>query len=313
MQPLGAGEMTVAGGAKLQVASAGAAIMIRPSRMTILNVAGYQFVQIDDLPALKQRFEDEGRRLGLKGTILLAGEGINLFLAADADSVNAFLRFLRGDCRFADFAVKESWSQEAPFRRLRVRLKKEIITMRHPAIRPDAGRAPAVSPLTLKQWLDRGCDDEGRAVTLLDTRNRYEIEQGTFRGAIDPRIRHFSQFPDVVRSLADDLRQRTVVTFCTGGIRCEKAAIFMQQEGFERVFQLDGGILKYFEEVGGDHYSGKCFVFDDRMSLDPELRAESPGGTFREGPYEGLAVKPAPVPPPAPRPVPGSDPVRAGG
>ncbi len=281
--------------------------------MTILNVAGYQFVQLDDLPVLKRRLEDNGRRLGLKGTILLAGEGINLFLAAEADAVNAFLGLLRREPRLADFAVKESWSQEPPFRRLRVRLKKEIITMRHPSIRPQSGRAPAVDPPTLRQWLDRGCDDEGRPVTLMDTRNRYEVEQGTFRGAIDPGIRHFSQFPDVVRSLAGDLRQRTVVTFCTGGIRCEKAAIFMQQQGFERVFQLEGGILKYFEEVGGDHYEGKCFVFDDRISLDPHLRPESPSGSFREGPFGDPAVKPVPAPPPVPRPVPDSGPARAAG
>ncbi len=257
---------------------------------SILNVAGYKFARLDELPALKSRLEAEGLRLELRGTLLLAPEGVNLFLAGPETAVREFLVFFRSDERFADFAVKESWSELPPFRKLRVRLKKEIITMRHPMIQPEAGRAPAVDAVTLRRWLDQGHDDAGRAVTLLDTRNDYEIAQGTFRDAIAPTMRSFSEFPAVVSNLPADLREKTVVTFCTGGIRCEKAALFMREQGFGNVVQLDGGILKYFEEVGGDHYEGVCFVFDNRAGLRPDLSAELPGDTIHEGPYQSQAV-----------------------
>lgn len=259
--------------------------------MKILNVAGYRFVQLLDIQELKLRLEAEGSKLDLKGTILLVTEGINLFLAGGVDEVMAFLNFLRGDPRFDGFEVKESWSDEPPFRRLRVRLKKEIITMKHPMIRPEAGRAPAVDAATLKRWLDQGHDDRGQPVAMLDTRNRYEIEQGTFRGAITPPIRHFSQFPEFVSSLGSELQHQTVVTFCTGGIRCEKAALYLREQGFGNVLQLDGGILKYFEIAGGAHYEGKCFVFDNRINVDADLQPESPSGTMREGPFEEMAGK----------------------
>lgn len=249
----------------------------------ILNVAGYLFTGLDDLPALRERLQGEGARLELRGTVLLAPEGINLFAAGPEREVREFLRFTRADHRLAPLAVKESWSEGVPFRRFRVRLKKEIITMRHPAIRPAAGRAPAVDARTLKRWLDQGHDDAGKALLLLDTRNRYEVEAGTFRGAHDPAIRHFSEFPAALDHLPPAAREGTIVTFCTGGIRCEKAALHMLDRGFGNVLQLEGGILKYFEEVGGAHYEGRCFVFDNRISLDPALTPEAPQGIMREG------------------------------
>ena len=133
---------------------------------------------------------------------------------------------------------------------MRVRLKKEIITMKHPLIRPEAGRAPSVAAATLKQWLDRGVDDEGRAVVMLDTRNDYEVAAGSFENAVDYDIGIFSEFPPSLAEHRADYAGKTVVSFCTGGIRCEKAAIHMKEIGIERVYQLEGGILKYFEEVG---------------------------------------------------------------
>jgi UPF0176 protein len=153
-----------------------------------------------------------------------------------------------------------------------VKVKGEIIRMNHPAIRPANGRAPAVTPTTVKRWLDQGHDDAGRPVVTLDTRNDFEVDEGTFVGAIDWRISKFTEFPQALRDHQADLKDKTVVSFCTGGIRCEKAAILMREVGLEHVYQLEGGILKYFEEVGGAHYSGGCFVFDERRALGANLQ-----------------------------------------
>lgn len=246
--------------------------------MSLYNVAGYKFVQLDDLPSLKVRWEGEGARLALKGTLLLAEEGVNLFLCGLEENVQAFLQQMREDARFADFTVKESWSETNAFRRFKVKLKKEIITMKHPTLRPECGRAPAVEALTLKRWLDQGHDDEGLPVKLLDTRNDYEVQEGTFRHAITLPITHFSEFPEAIRQLPpEDLADSTLVSFCTGGIRCEKAALYLREQGYRNVLQLEGGILKYFEESGGDHYDGTCFVFDDRAALQPDLSPTSRG------------------------------------
>ena len=151
-----------------------------------------------------------------------------------------------------------------------VRLKREIIRMDHPTIRPLEARAPAVAPRTLKRWLDQGHDDEGREVVMLDTRNAFEVDYGTFEGALDWRIARFTQFPEAATAHREALEGRTVVSFCTGGIRCEKAAIYLREEGIDAL-QLDGGILGYFEQVGEEHYDGECFVFDEREALAPDL------------------------------------------
>ena len=153
-----------------------------------------------------------------------------------------------------------------------MRRKREIITFRHPETAPDAERAPAVAPATLARWIERGVDDDGRRLVLLDTRNREEVRHGTFAGALALPIDRFTDLPDALAAEREALADATVVSFCTGGIRCEKAALWMQANGFERVWQLDGGILGYFEEVGGAGYDGACFVFDERVALDPALR-----------------------------------------
>ncbi|CAB3864919.1 hypothetical protein LMG3410_02486 [Achromobacter aegrifaciens] len=238
---------------------------------SVVNIAAYKFVSLDALPELRARLLDEAGLAALKGTILLAEEGINLFLAGSADGIDAFLRTLRADPRFADLEVKFSHSAAVPFRKLLVKIKREIIRMNHPAIRPEAGRAPGVDAKTLARWLEAGMDDAGRPVVMLDTRNAFEVDEGTFRNAIDWRIERFTQFPAAVQAHRAELEGKTVVSFCTGGIRCEKAAIYMNEAGIEHVYQLDGGILKYFEETGGPGYDGKCFVFDERVSLDPAL------------------------------------------
>ena len=242
------------------------------SIMEILNIAAYKFVALDGLPALQANLADTLKDRAIKGTVLLAGEGINLFLAGPSDDIHGFLAGLRADARFADLEVKESWSSAQPFRKLLVKIKPEIIRMNHPAIRPSAGRAPAVDAATLKRWLDSGQDDEGRPVVTLDTRNTYEVDAGTFRRAIDWRLEKFTEFPQALLNHCAQLQGKTVVSFCTGGIRCEKAAIFMQEAGLSHVYQLDGGILKYFEDCGQAHFDGECFVFDQRRGLDPALQ-----------------------------------------
>jgi UPF0176 protein len=236
-----------------------------------LNVSAYKFVPLDDCAALRERLLSDARASGLKGTLLLAGEGINLFLAGEAEAVRGFLVRLQADPRLGGLPVKESWSDTQPFQRMLVKVKREIIRMNHPTIQPFEARAPAVDALTLRRWLDQGHDDEGQPVVTLDTRNAFEVDHGTFEHAIDWRIDKFSDFPQAAQDHLQDLQGKTVVSFCTGGIRCEKAAIYLREMGVERVLQLEGGILRYFEEAGGAHYQGACFVFDERKALDASL------------------------------------------
>lgn len=239
----------------------------------ILNVSAYKFVPLDDCETLRDRLLDQARAADLRGTVLLAQEGINLFLAGQTTALRGFLSDLQSDPRLSGLPVKESWSQTVPFRKMQVKVKREIIRMNHPTIRPHAERAPAVDAATMRRWLDQGHDDMGRPVVMLDTRNAFEVDHGTFEGAIDWRMTKFSEFPAAVQARRADLEGKTVVSFCTGGIRCEKAAIYLRESGLESVWQLDGGILKYFEETGGAHFRGNCFVFDEREALDPGLGA----------------------------------------
>ncbi|MFO0864156.1 MAG: sulfurtransferase [Gemmataceae bacterium] len=233
----------------------------------IRNIAGYKFSALDNLKALRERLAERCKFWKLKGTILLAPEGINLFVAGEAESVDRLLAELRSIPGLDDLQVKFSTSDHQPFSRMLVKIKKEIIAFGVDAIDPSRQPAPKISARELKSWLD-----EGRPLTLLDTRNDYEVKLGTFDSALDLGIHHFRDFPDAVRRLPGNLKDQPIVMFCTGGIRCEKAGPFMQLEGYRHVYQLDGGILKYFEEVGGDHYRGECFVFDQRVGLDPCLR-----------------------------------------
>jgi len=236
-----------------------------------VNIAAYKFVTFDDTAAIRPEYQDICDRLGLKGTILLTPEGINMFLSGTRDNIDSYLAWVRSDPRFADLEVKYSLSAEQSHKRMLVKLKSEIITMRMPLIKPELGRAPAVDPKTLKRWLDQGHDDNGKPVVMVDTRNDFEVDVGTFDNTVDYRIRKFTEFPEMIAQHKADFDSKTVVTFCTGGIRCEKAAIHMQNVGYDNVYQLEGGILKYFEEVGGEHYTGDCFVFDYRTALNPKL------------------------------------------
>ncbi len=232
----------------------------------VRNIAAYKFASLTNLKELRARLLDLARSLALKGTILLSSEGINLFVAGSADGIDRLLQELRAVPGLESLQPKISETDHQPFNRMLVRIKKEIIAFGVPGIDPARRTSPKLPAATLKQWLD-----EKRPLTLLDTRNDYEVKLGTFKNALPIGISHFRDFPDAVRQLPDSLKDQPIVMFCTGGIRCEKAGPFMESQGFKNIFQLDGGILKYFEECGGAHYDGECFVFDQRVGVDPTL------------------------------------------
>ena len=236
----------------------------------VLNVSGYRFVALEQPQLLAPRLKAGALQRGLRGTILLAHEGINLFLAGAPGQIAGFLEDLRSVPGLAGFQARQSWSAVQPFRRLLVKVKGEIIRMNDPSLRP-AQRAPAVDPATARRWLHQGHDDQGRPLVMLDTRNGFEVDHGGFAGALDWRLRKFSDFPQALAAHKAELVGKTVLSFCTGGIRCEKAALHMRACGLEHVWQLDGGILRYLEETGGAHFEGNCFVFDEREALDREL------------------------------------------
>jgi len=233
----------------------------------VTNLAAYRFVELSELKDLRQELLDLCKDAGLKGTILLSVEGVNLFVAGTAEAVSKLMERLRQIPGLEDFEGKVSESEDQPFRRMLVRIKKEIIAFGIEGVEPGKRTSPKLQAKELKKWLD-----EGRKITLLDTRNDYEVKLGTFKGAVIPEIDTFRDFPKAVRGMPEQMKDETVVMFCTGGIRCEKAGPFMEMEGFKNIYQLDGGILKYFEECGGDHYEGECFVFDQRVGVDPGLQ-----------------------------------------
>lgn len=232
-----------------------------------VNIAAYLFVTLDDLERRRQELKPFCQQLNLKGTILLSPEGINLFIAGKRPAIDELLKFLREDPLLADLEVKESFSDHQPFERMLVKIKEEIIAFGIEGVDPRQETSKKLPAKQLKEWLDAG-----KEVLLLDTRNDYEVRVGTFENAVPIGVDHFRDFPKAVEQLPEETKERPIVMFCTGGIRCEKAGPFMEQAGFQEIYQLDGGILKYFEECGGDHYVGDCFVFDKRVALDPELK-----------------------------------------
>lgn len=229
----------------------------------------YKFVRLKGLSELQCRVQRAGETFGLRGTVLLADEGINGTLTGDLVALQSFVRELNLDPAFEDLPVKFSTAaaDNQVFHRLKVRIKREIVALGLPLVDPSARTGEHVSAQRWNELLD---DPE---VLVIDTRNRYECAVGSFPGAIQPDTRSFREFPAFVQEHLDPARHRTVAMFCTGGIRCEKASAYMLEQGFEQVYQLDGGILKYFETVEpeANRWRGECFVFDQRVSVNDAL------------------------------------------
>ena len=256
---------------------------------TYLNLATYQFADLDDLPGLRAHLLAEGCRLDMRGTILLTPEGVNIMLSGPTDNARAFADVLRSLPPLANMHIKESLSDEQSFNRFLVKIKRETITFRQPGIRPADGRAATVSPKTLARWIDEGHDDDGRDIAIIDTRNDFEVQVGHFQGAINPHIAKFTELPAALEAHRPQLAGKRIVTYCTGGIRCEKAALWMAANGYDHVVQLDGGVLDYFEHTGGKHWDGELFVFDRRVSLTTDLAP----GTWEQD-FDTRTVHPAP-------------------
>src|SRR3990167_6574101 len=238
----------------------------------IVNIAGYKFITIGEskLPDMRVALKDAAAECDLMGTILLSPEGINSFLAGTRENINCFKNFLKNYPELTHITFKESFTNYKPFNRLLVRLKKEIIALGEDSVQPEKQTAPYISPEEFKKWYE-----EKRDMIVLDTRNDFEVDLGTFENAVDLHIQKFRDFTDAIDFLPADIKQKPIVTFCTGGIRCDKAAELMRQKGFTNVYQLDGGILNYFEKCGGDFYDGECFVFDQRVAVNSALQETS--------------------------------------
>ncbi|MEE3030896.1 MAG: rhodanese-like domain-containing protein [Candidatus Thermoplasmatota archaeon] len=232
---------------------------------TYVNIAGYRFIDLSDRDELRAPFLEICLELELKGTVLLSPNGINFFVAGTHEAIEQYVSFLEEDERFQGIPLHISYSEYQPFKRMLVRLKNEIISLGMDEIKPAERKGQYIQPKEFKKWLD-----EGKEVMILDTRNDYELRVGTFENAIDLDIKSFREFPEATKKLEQD-KTTPVVMFCTGGIRCEKASVVMENQGWENVYQIKGGILGYFKECGGAHWNGDCFVFDKRVSVNSEL------------------------------------------
>jgi UPF0176 protein len=238
---------------------------VRSVQKNIINLSGYLFTPLEP-QVLQPLIKEEGIALNVKGTVLLSNEGINCFVAGTPDSLEKFSEILFKKAAIPQFELKKSYSDYQPFKRFLVKVKKEIISTGRDDLHPELAQAPYIESKELKKFYD-----EKKDFIILDTRNDYEIELGKFKDAVDLNVTSFRRFIAKVEEMPEEWKTKTVVTYCTGGIRCEKAALFMQQKGFQDVRQLHGGILKYFEDCGNEHYEGECFVFDKRIGVDASL------------------------------------------
>jgi UPF0176 protein len=233
----------------------------------ITVAAFYLFVPLSDLEERREILRKRCEENGVKGTILLAKEGINSTIAGPTEGMENFLSFLTSDPLLTDLVIKRSYNDQSPFYRLKVRIKNEIVNLRVPGIDPNRMTGEYVQP---DEWNDLISRDD---VRVIDTRNEFEFDIGTFKGAEDPHTKSFHDFPEYVEKELDPEKDESVAMFCTGGIRCEKATAFLLEKGFKNVFQLDGGILRYLEEVPEEKslWAGECFVFDQRVTVDHQL------------------------------------------
>ena len=237
------------------------------NNLEFLNVAGYKFEPLENLDSLIPEFQNKCDELGLKGSVYLSPNGINFSIAGTEENVDTYIKFMEEDSRFRDIPLKKTFSETQPFRRMKVRLKKEIISLGRDDINPRELTGDYISPRELFEMYEKKED-----VIVLDTRNEYETRVGLFENAIDLQLDTFRDFPSAIETLPEEYKDKQIVMYCTGGIRCEKASAVMMKAGFSDVKQLEGGVLDYFKETGGAYWNGDCFVFDERVALDKELK-----------------------------------------
>ena len=237
------------------------------NNLEFLNVAGYKFEPLENLDSLIPEFQNKCDELGLKGSVYLSPNGINFSIAGTEKNIDNYIEFMEEDSRFRDIPLKKTFSETQPFRRMKVRLKKEIISLGRDDINPSELTGDYISPRELFEIYEKKED-----VIVLDTRNEYETRVGIFENAIDLQLDTFRDFPSAIETLPEEYKDKQIVMYCTGGIRCEKASAVMMKAGFSDVKQLEGGVLDYFKETGGAYWNGDCFVFDERVALDKELK-----------------------------------------
>ena len=231
-----------------------------------LNIAGYKFEQIDSLDTLIPEFQKKCDELELKGSVYLSPKGINFSISGTEANIEQYINFMEIDSRFLNIPLKRTYSETQPFRRMKVRLKKEIISLGRDDIDPRELTGEYVTPQELLSMYENNED-----VVVLDTRNEYETRVGLFENAVDLQLDTFRDFPKAIAQLPEEYKDKQIVMYCTGGIRCEKASAVMLKAGFTDVKQLEGGVLDYFKETGGKYWNGDCFVFDERVALDTDL------------------------------------------
>lgn len=237
------------------------------NNLEFLNVAGYKFEPLENLDSLIPEFQNKCDQLGLKGSVYLSPNGINFSIAGTEENIDTYIQFMEEDSRFRDIPLKKTFSETQPFRRMKVRLKKEIISLGRDDINPRELTGDYISPRELFEMYETKED-----VIVLDTRNEYETRVGLFENAVDLQLDTFRDFPSAIETLPEEYKDKQIVMYCTGGIRCEKASAVMMKAGFSDVKQLEGGVLDYFKETGGAYWNGDCFVFDERVALDKELK-----------------------------------------
>ena len=236
------------------------------NKLDVLNIAGYKFEPLSDIDSLVREFQSVCDDLELKGSVYLSPNGINFSLAGSEEAIGQYLHFMEQDQRFLDIPLKKTYSETQPFRRMKVRPKKEIISLGRDDINPRELTGEYVTPKELFAMYENNDD-----VIVLDTRNEYETRVGLFENAVDLQLDTFRDFPDAIEQLPEEYKDKQIVMYCTGGIRCEKASAVMLKAGFSDVKQLEGGVLDYFKETGGKYWNGDCFVFDERVALDTDL------------------------------------------
>ena len=236
-----------------------------------LNIRGYYFSKLDHLEDHRRLLADIGELLAVKGTVILSEEGINLSIVGKRSDSEQMFEACKSIPGLEKLSPKKDWSNNNPYEKLKIKIKDEIIKMNKPGIRPELKRASSVDSKTFSRWLIQGCDDSGLPIKIFDTRNHFEIEMGRFAKCLDFGLKRFSDFPNIFDKNKSKLEGHRVITVCTGGIRCEKATLYMNQNGIPNAVQLEGGILEYIQSTDGKFWSGECFEFKNQNLYEEDL------------------------------------------